>query len=100
MCGRCKAINLEFAVVCHNCLGHPNKMPVPDEKTSDDRNATLNLNAYNNLKGRHNKLKQALSVAREALEEIANKDFRGNRSNESVDAYLALEEIKKMLNEK
>jgi hypothetical protein len=34
------------------------------------------------------------------LEEIANKDFRGNRSNESVDAYLALEEIKKMLNEK
>jgi hypothetical protein len=35
-----------------------------------------------------------LRIAMEALEEIANEDYRGNRSNGSVKAYQALQSIK------
>lgn len=38
-------------------------------------------------------LEQKLKKATEALESIANEDFRGNRSSGSVKAYKALKEI-------
>lgn len=70
--------------------------------TEKQRNA-LN-NAYAKLKDEEEKYgdwgyvkKDALSIAIEALEKIANEDFRGNRPHSATIAYKALQKIKKEL---
>jgi hypothetical protein len=42
------------------------------------------------------RLEQQLGTAWAALEEIANEDFRGNRSSASVKAYKAIEKINEL----
>jgi hypothetical protein len=48
-------------------------------------------NAAIDLKKQNDELKQRIKRLEEALREIANQDYRGNRSNESQIAFRALE---------
>lgn len=49
-------------------------------------------NAAIDLKKQNDELKQRIKRLEEALREIANQDYRGNRSTESQIAFRALKE--------
>jgi len=50
-------------------------------------------NAAIDLKKQNDELKQRIKRLEEALREIANQDYRGNRSTESQIAFRALKEV-------
>lgn len=52
----------------------------------------VSISEYNNLEQQIAKMEKRIEKLRNALKEIANTDFRGNRPNESVKAYNTLKE--------